>query len=85
MLLLAWLFCRRSWGEAAWVAATVAAFCTSFWIYSLTRATLLWWPLWIGLAVLRPAKTLARPPLPGLGHPLAAIWAAAFFTGRWSG
>ncbi len=51
LVVLAWLLWRRSWGEAAWIAATVGAFCTSYWVYSLTRATLLWWPLWIGLAV----------------------------------
>jgi mannosyltransferase PIG-V len=85
LLLLAWLIRRRSWGEAAWVAATVGAFCTSFWIYSLTRATLLWWPLWIGLAVMcRRRLWLGRLYL-ALAIPLAAIWAAAFFTGRWTG
>jgi hypothetical protein len=85
LLLLAWLFWRRSWGEAAWVAATVGAFCTSFWIYSLTRATLLWWPLWIGLAVLVQRKPWLGRIYLGMAIPLAAIWAAAFFTGRWSG
>jgi hypothetical protein len=85
LLLLAWLLWRRSWGEAAWVAATVSAFCTSFWIYSLTRATLLWWPLWIGLAVLAQRKPWLGRVYLALAIPLAAIWAAGFFTGRWSG
>ncbi|WP_329483066.1 mannosyltransferase family protein [Kribbella sp. NBC_01484] len=85
LLLLAWLLWRRSWGEAAWVAATVGAFCTSFWIYSLTRATLLWWPLWIGLAVMARRKPWLGRLYLALAIPLAAIWAAGFFTGRWSG
>jgi hypothetical protein len=85
LLLLAWLLWRRSWGEAAWVAATVAAFVTSYWVYSLTRATLLWWPLWIGLAVLLHRRPWLGRLYLGLAIPLAAIWAAAFFTGRWSG
>ncbi|MFI6831105.1 MULTISPECIES: mannosyltransferase family protein [unclassified Kribbella] len=85
LLLLAWLIRRRSWGEAAWVAATVGAFCTSFWIYSLTRATLLWWPLWIGLAVMSRRRLWLGRLYLALAIPLAAIWAAAFFTGRWSG
>ena len=76
LLLLAWLLWRRSWGEAAWVAATVGAFCTSFWIYSLTRATLLWWPLWIGLAVLAQRKPWLGRLYLALAIPLAAIWAA---------
>jgi len=85
LLLLVWLFWRRSWGEAAWVAATVGAFCTSFWIYSLTRATLLMWPLWIGLAVLARRRPWIGRLYLAVAIPLAAIWAAGFFTGRWSG
>lgn len=85
LILLAWLLWRRSWGEAAWVGATVAAFVTSYWVYSLTRATLLWWPLWIGLAVLLHRRPWLGRFYLGLAIPLAAIWAAAFFTGRWSG
>ncbi|TDO54812.1 mannosyltransferase PIG-V [Kribbella sp. VKM Ac-2527] len=85
LLLLAWLFWRRSWGEAAWVGATIAAFVTSYWIYSLTRATLLWWPLWIGLAVLAHRKPWLGRLYLALAVPLAVIWACAFFTGRWAG
>ncbi|WP_241998719.1 mannosyltransferase family protein [Kribbella sp. VKM Ac-2569] len=85
LILLAWLFWRRSWGEAAWVAATIGAFCTSFWIYSLTRATLLMWPLWIGLAVLARRRPWIGRLYLAVAIPLAAIWAAGFFTGRWSG
>ncbi len=85
LILLAWLLWRRSWGEAAWVGATVAAFVTSYWVYSLTRATLLWWPLWIGLAVLLHRRPWLGRLYLGVAIPLAAIWAAAFFTGRWAG
>ncbi|MEV6416396.1 mannosyltransferase family protein [Kribbella sp. NPDC051718] len=85
LILLAWLLWRHSWGEAAWVASTIAAFVTSFWIYSLTRATLLWWPLWIGLAVLAERKPWLGRLYLAVAVPLAAIWAAAFFTGRWTG
>jgi Mannosyltransferase (PIG-V) len=85
LALIVWLLWRRSWGEAAWVGSTVAAFATSYWIYSLTRATLLWWPLWIGLAVLAERKPWLGRLYLAVAIPLAAIWAAAFFTGRWSG
>jgi hypothetical protein len=85
LILLAWLLWRHSWGEAAWVASTIAAFVTSFWIYSLTRATLLWWPLWIGLAVLAERRPWLGRLYLAVAVPLAAIWAAAFFTGRWTG
>ncbi|MGZ0149914.1 mannosyltransferase family protein [Kribbella sp. WER1] len=85
LVLLVWLVWRRSWGEAAWVAATLGAFCTSYWVFSLTRATLLMWPLWIGLAVLLKRKPWLGRLYLALAIPLAAVWAAAFFTGRWSG
>jgi hypothetical protein len=85
LALLVWLLWRRSWGEAAWVAATVGAFTTSFWVYSLTRATLLWWPLWIGLAVLVEKRPWLGRLYLAIALPLAAIWAAAFFIGRWTG
>ncbi|WBQ05568.1 mannosyltransferase family protein [Kribbella sp. CA-293567] len=85
LLVLLWLVRRHSWGEAAWVASTIAAFVTSFWIYSLTRATLLWWPLWIGLAVLLHRRPWLGRLYLAVAIPLAAIWAAAFFTGRWTG
>ncbi|ADB36004.1 hypothetical protein Kfla_7016 [Kribbella flavida DSM 17836] len=85
LVLLVWLLWRRSWGEAAWVGANVAAFVTSYWIYSLTRATLLWWPLWIGLAVLAHRRPWLGRLYLAVAIPLGAIWAAAFFTGRWTG
>jgi hypothetical protein len=85
LALLVWLLWRRSWGEAAWVGSTIAAFATSYWIYSLTRATLLWWPLWIGLAVMAERRPWLGRLYLAVAIPLAAIWAAAFFTGRWAG
>jgi hypothetical protein len=85
LALVVWLLWRRSWGEAAWVGSTIAAFVTSYWVYSLTRATLLWWPLWIGLAVIAERRPWLGRLYLAVAIPLAAIWAAAFFTGRWSG
>jgi hypothetical protein len=85
LALLAWLLWRRSWGEAAWVGSTIAAFATSYWFYSLTRATLLWWPLWIGLAVLAERRPWLGRLYLAVAIPLAGLWAAAFFTGRWAG
>ncbi|WP_238334705.1 mannosyltransferase family protein [Kribbella amoyensis] len=85
LILLVWLLWRRSWGEAAWVGSTIAAFVTSYWVYSLTRATLLWWPLWIGLAVLANRRPWLGRLYFALAIPLAVIWSCAFFTGRWAG
>jgi hypothetical protein len=85
LALLAWLLWRQSWGEATWVGTTLTAFITSEWVFSLTRATLLWWPLWIGLAVMAHRRPWLGRLYLALAIPLAAIWAASFFTGRWSG
>jgi hypothetical protein len=38
---------RTMWGEASWVGVQVAAFSLSYWFFSVNRATLLWFPLWI--------------------------------------
>ena len=35
------------WGEASWVGVQVLAFSLSYWFFSVNRATLLWFPLWI--------------------------------------
>lgn len=85
LALLGWLLWRRSWGEAVWIVATLGGFATSYWFFSLTRATLLWWPLWIGLAVLIHRRPWLGRIYLGLAIPLAVLWASAFFTGRWAG
>jgi len=38
---------RTMWGEASWVGVQVVAFSLSYWFFSVNRATLLWFPLWI--------------------------------------
>jgi hypothetical protein len=40
---------RTLWGEASWVGVQVLAFSMSYWFFSVNRATLLWFPLWIML------------------------------------
>jgi hypothetical protein len=42
-------FDRPMWGEASWVGVQVLAFSMSYWFFSVNRATLLWFPLWIML------------------------------------
>lgn len=83
---------RRRWAEAAWVGVQVAAFATSYWFISVTRAVLLWFPLWIGLG--RLAEGRGRP---GPAHRLVVgavvvaalgvqtVWSWLFLTGRWAG
>jgi hypothetical protein len=79
--LLVW----RRWGEATWVGLQVVAFGTSFWYFSVPRATLLWWPLWVILGTLVARRRWVLWVYLALSVPLMSIWAAAFLTGRWAG
>jgi len=82
------LLARLRYGEAVYVAVSLAALMTSGMYFSTARATLLWWPLWISLAALgshpRYGTFLTRLYLV-LFAPLAVFLAAAFTTWRWAG
>jgi hypothetical protein len=84
-LLVIGLLWWRRWGEATWVGLQVAAFATSYWFFSVPRATLLWWPLWIGIAVLAARRRWVLWLYLAVSVPMMAIWAAAYLTGRWAG
>lgn len=75
----------RRWGEATWVGLQVAAFATSYWFFSVPRATLLWWPLWIVLATVAVRRRWVLWAYLSLSVPLMAIWAAVFLLHRWAG
>ncbi|UNO41403.1 mannosyltransferase family protein [Streptomyces sp. MST-110588] len=85
VVLLGLLLWRRRWPEAAYLGLTLWALGTSYWFMSVPRSTLLWWPLWIGLA----AWSLRRPRVKAvylcLAAPLSAVFALTFLTGRWAG
>ncbi len=94
LLVTVWCLRRRLWAEAAWVGVQVLAFSLSYWFFSVNRATLLWFPLWIMLA----RWGTWRPP----GRTVAALhrstvvlafavttvlllwWCWLFFTGHWA-
>ena len=67
------------------MAMQLWAFTTSFWFFSVPRATLTWWPLWIALA----AWTLRRPAVLQsylvLIAPFSVVFVLLFSTGRWAG
>ena len=75
----------RRWGEATWVGLHVLALGTSTWFFSVPRATLLWWPLWVGIAVLAARRRWLLWAYLAVSVPLMSVWAAAFLTGRWAG
>ena len=85
VLLTVHLLRRARWGEATWVGLQVGAFATSSWFFSVPRATLMWWPLWIGLAVLTLRRRWVLWVYVSVSAPLMVVWAAAFLTGRWAG
>jgi hypothetical protein len=87
------------WGEASWVGVQVLAFSLSYWFFSVNRATLLWFPLWIMLGRWvegrpgkdgpgRPARRLVRPMLISLAFAVEIVlmlwWSWLFFTGHWA-
>jgi hypothetical protein len=85
---------RRRWAEASWVGVQVLAFSLSYWFFSVNRAILLWFPLWIMLAEWvswRPRRPAARVVHRGLivlvgtfmvGSML--FWSWLYFTGHWA-
>lgn len=89
-----WCLSRRMWAEASWVGVQVLAFSVSYWWFSVNRAVLLWFPLWLMLAHL--VSSRPRRPLPrALRHTVLVVWAVGstaamliwtwlFTTGRWS-
>ena len=73
---------RTMWGEASWVGVQVVAFSLSYWFFSVNRATLLWFPLWImiGRWVAGPTDEVAAEGLRSSGSPsLHRVLVAAAF------
>ncbi|MFC8292241.1 mannosyltransferase family protein [Streptomyces sp. NPDC057242] len=85
LLLLAVLVVRRRWPEAVYLALTLWALGTSYWYMSVARSTLLWWPLWVGLAVWSARRRWAVLAYLCLVAPLSTVLAITFMTGRWAG
>ncbi len=89
-----WCLVKRMWAEASWVAVQVLAFSLSYWFFSVNRALLLWFPLWIMLA--RWGSWRPRRPVPAVVHRIAVVvafvagtalmmwWSWLFFTGHWA-
>ncbi|WP_149181468.1 mannosyltransferase family protein [Streptomyces sp. TRM49041] len=85
LLLLVLLLLRRRWPEAAYLALSLWALGTSYWYLSVPRATLLWWPLWIGLAHWSLRRAWVKEAYAGVVAPLAVVLAVTFTSGRWAG
>jgi hypothetical protein len=82
---------RQMWGEASWVGVQVLAFSLSYWFFSVNRATLLWFPLWIMLGrwVAGPSRSpRLHRVLAGCAFVVEIVlmlwWSWLFFTGHWA-
>jgi hypothetical protein len=82
---------RPMWGEASWVGVQVLAFSMSYWFFSVNRATLLWFPLWIMLGRWVAGSTRspqAHRPLVAAAFTVEIVlmlwWSWLFFTGHWA-
>jgi hypothetical protein len=83
---------RPMWGEASWVGIQILAFSMSYWFFSVNRATLLWFPLWIMLGRWVAGPTRLSPPAHRLLVAAAFTveivlmlwWSWLFFTGHWA-
>ena len=94
LVVTGWCLSRRMWAEASWVGVQVLAFSMSYWFFSVNRATLLWFPLWMMLAAWGTWKP--RSPRVAAVHRVAVVaacglsvclmlgWCWLFFTGHWA-
>ncbi|MGW2329083.1 mannosyltransferase family protein [Streptomyces sp. NPDC001700] len=85
LVLLGVLLWRRRWAEAVYIALTLWALGTSYWFMSVPRSTLLWWPLWIGLAGWSVRRPQVRTVYLCLVAPLSTVLTLTFLSGRWAG
>lgn len=79
------LIYRRLYGESVFVGLNVLLLGTSSYFYSVPRAALLWWPLWIGIAYLLRKSRVALGLYLVLSLCLMLWWANLFLTGQWAG
>lgn len=94
LVAVGFLLRRRMWAEAAWVGVQAFAFSTSEWLFSVNRAVLLWFPVWLIAAELIGWKPATRRGV--VIHRTVHIcwmlcsvvimmwWARMFYLGQWS-
>ncbi|MGP4007582.1 mannosyltransferase family protein [Streptomyces sp. 4N124] len=85
LVLLSLLLYRRRWPEAVFIALNLWALGTSYWYLSVPRATLLWWPLWTGLAHWSLRRGWVKEAYVAVVAPLMVVLAVTFTSGRWAG
>lgn len=79
-----WLLRRRMWAEFAWVAVQLVAFSVGEWLFSVNRAVLLWFPVWVIAAELLKRRPVLRTGWIIVSVLTAMWWARMFYLGQWS-
>ena len=79
------LLVLRRWGEATYVGLSVAALATSTYYLSVGRATLLWWPLFVLLALAASKRPEVHTAYVAAAAPVMALLVLTFTSGRWVG
>lgn len=85
VVLVGVLLARRRWGEATYVGLSVGALATSTYYLSVGRATLLWWPLFVLVALAGARRPWVLGTYLCVCAPLMALLVLAFTSGRWVG
>jgi Mannosyltransferase (PIG-V) len=83
--LVGWLAWRRRWAELVYVGLSVFALVTSTAYMSIPREMLLWWPLWIGLAIWMAGRKWVTIAYVAVSGSLMIGVALLFFGGQWAG
>jgi hypothetical protein len=82
------LLVMRRWAEFTYVALQMAAFLCSAYYLSIGRATLLWWPLWLGVGWMGARGrwwTFGYVVLMAASAPIMLIQVISFVRGAWAG
>lgn len=76
---------RRRWAEAAYVGLSTTALATSTFYLSVARSSLLWFPLYVGLAAAAARWRWVHGAYLAVAVPLSVLGVVAFTSGRWWG
>jgi hypothetical protein len=79
------LLMKKRWGEATYIGLSVAALATSTYYLSVSRATLLWFPLFLLIAGAAQKRPWVHVAYVAACAPLMALLVLTFSSGRWVG
>ncbi|MFC5819590.1 mannosyltransferase family protein [Nonomuraea harbinensis] len=82
---LIWLLALRRWSEAVYTGLQAAALMTSAYYLSVPRSLLLWFPLWVALALLATRRRWVIVAYALVSGPLMVLNTARFLEGAWAG